>query len=118
MMTDSIRVGVVGCGFFAQNHLHSWKGLAGQGAELVAVCDIDPAKAKAAAENFGAARWHSDTEKMFREEKHGLVDIAAGPARHRRRHPDHRPKALRPRYGLLPRHDRCGAGGRGLPGGA
>jgi D-apiose dehydrogenase len=75
-MTDPIRVGVVGCGFFAQNHLHSWKGLAGQGAELAAVCDIDPAKAKAAAANFGAARWYSDPEKMFQAEKLGLVDIA------------------------------------------
>ena len=75
-MTDPIRVGVVGCGFFAQNHLHSWKGLTGEGAELVAVCDIDPAKAKAAAANFGAARWYSDPEKMFQAEKLGLVDIA------------------------------------------
>ena len=95
-MTDSIRVGVIGCGFFAQNHLHSWKGLAGQGAELVAVCDIDPAKAKAAAENFGAARWHSDPEKMFREEKLGLVDIATRSRRIRRWSCAPSPPASRP----------------------
>ncbi|MGH6893700.1 MAG: Gfo/Idh/MocA family protein [Dongiaceae bacterium] len=74
-MTDRISVAVVGCGFFARNHLHSWKDLAGQGVDLVAVCDIDSAKAKAAAEAFGVPRWYSDADSMLREEKLGLVDI-------------------------------------------
>jgi len=51
-MTERVRVGVIGCGFFARNHLHAWQDLAPAGADLVAVCDIDPAKAKAAAEAF------------------------------------------------------------------
>src|SRR5215475_10190 len=33
-MNGRTRVGVIGCGFFAQFHLHSWKGLAEQGADL------------------------------------------------------------------------------------
>src|SRR5690349_23753910 len=51
-----LRGGVIGCGFFAQNHLHSWAALRGTGAEgveLAAVCDRDGAKAQAAAERFG-----------------------------------------------------------------
>ena len=74
-MADPLRVGVVGCGFFAQNHLHSWKSLAGEGARLAAVCDIDPAKAKAAAETFGAPHWYSDVDRMLAAEKLDLVDI-------------------------------------------
>src|SRR5215470_11430326 len=82
-MNGRTRVGVIGCGFFAQFHLHSWKGLADQGADLVAVCDVDPAKAKAAAETFGAPRTYTDAETMLREEKLDLVDIATRMDTHR-----------------------------------
>jgi len=75
-MSDQIALGVVGCGFFAQNHLHAWGDLRGEGAEIAAVCDIDPAKAKAAAERFGVPCWFTDAETMFREQSLGLVDIA------------------------------------------
>ena len=81
-MADPLRVGVIGCGFFAQNHLHSWKSLAGEGASLTAVCDIDPAKAKAAAETFGAEHWYGDADRM----------LAADEARSRgHRHPGRDP---------------------------
>ena len=49
-MPAPLRLGLIGCGFFAQNHLHAWKDLEPEGVELVAVCDIDADKAKAAAE--------------------------------------------------------------------
>ena len=52
-MAQRIAIGLIGCGFFAQNHLHAWKDLAPEGADLVAVCDLDPAKANA------AARWRA-----------------------------------------------------------
>lgn len=74
-MAERIAVGLIGCGFFAQNHLHAWTDLAPEGADLVAVCDIDPGKAKAAGEKFGA-RWYTDAETMFTSERLGLVDIA------------------------------------------
>ncbi len=76
-MNDRTAVGLIGCGFFSRNHLHSWKDLAAAGADLVAVCDIDPAKAKAAAETFGVPRWYTDAATMFRDENLGLVDIVA-----------------------------------------
>lgn len=82
-MNDRTAVAVIGCGFFARNHLHSWKDLASQGADLVAVCDIDPEKAKAAAKTFGAPRWYSDPEELFRSEKPGLVDIVTRMETHR-----------------------------------
>ncbi len=74
-MSGQVQLGVIGCGFFARNHLNSWKDLRGAGAELVAVCDLDAAKAKAAAEEFGVPRWYDKPGAMFAGEKLDLVDI-------------------------------------------
>jgi D-apiose dehydrogenase len=82
-MAGKISVGVIGCGFFSGNHLNSWKDLAPEGADLVAVCDIDAAKAKAAAETYGVPRWYSDPETMFLRENLGLVDIVTRMDTHR-----------------------------------
>jgi predicted dehydrogenase len=76
MMAGRIRLGLIGCGFFAQNHLNAWKDLEAEGVDLVAVCDIDEAKARAAAEKFGVPNWYTDAETMFAKERLGLVDIA------------------------------------------
>ena len=75
-MAKRISIGVIGCGFFAQNHLNAWTDLKPAGADLVAVCDTDPAKAKAAAEKFNVPHWYTDAETMFSSEQLGLVDIA------------------------------------------
>jgi len=82
-MSGRVAIGVVGCGFFARNHLHSWKDLAPAGADLVAVCDLDAGKAKAAAEAFGVPHFYTDAETMFREQKLGLVDIVTRMDTHR-----------------------------------
>src|SRR5215207_2947748 len=81
-MMDRVAVGLVGCGFFSRNYLNSWKDLGPAGADLVAVCDLDPAKAKTAAEAFGVPHWYTDAEKMFRERNLGLVDIVTRMDRH------------------------------------
>jgi D-apiose dehydrogenase len=75
-MSEPIAVGMVGCGFFAQNHLNSWRDLRNAGANLVAVCDVDAGKAKAAADKFGVPHWYTDAATMFHEQKLGLIDIA------------------------------------------
>jgi predicted dehydrogenase len=82
-MAERIALGLVGCGFFAQNHLHSWNDLRSWGVDIVAVCDVDPARAKAAAEQFGVRHWYVDPETMFQEEKLGLVDIVTRTDTHR-----------------------------------
>ena len=82
-MSGRVAIGVVGCGFFARNHLHSWKDLAPAGADLVAVCDLDAGKAKAAAEAFGVPHFYTDAETMFGEQKLGLVDIVTRMDTHR-----------------------------------
>lgn len=82
-MAERVAIGVIGCGFFSRNHLHSWRDLAAEGADLVAVCDIDPEKAKAAAEAFNVPHWYSDAETMFRERQLDLVDIITRMDTHR-----------------------------------
>jgi predicted dehydrogenase len=82
-MAEPVRVALVGCGFFARNHLFSWKDLAAEGAELVAVCDIDPAKAAAAAKEFAVPHWYGDMDAMLAAEKIDLLDIATRMNTHR-----------------------------------
>ena len=79
---DRVRVALIGCGFYAQNHLQAWKELAARGADLVAVCDRDPAKAKAAGERFGAPSF-TDAAAMFDAVKVDLVDITTRMDTHR-----------------------------------
>lgn len=44
----TLRVGIVGCGRISRNHLEAFAGL--DGARVVGVCDVDPARAQATAE--------------------------------------------------------------------
>ena len=80
-MTGRLRGTVIGCGFFAENHLNGWASI--PGVELVAVCDLDPAKAASAAKRFGAGQHYTDAATMLREQKPDFVDIATTVASHR-----------------------------------
>ncbi len=68
-----MRGAVIGCGFFAQNHLKAWGDV--QGVDLVAVCDLDPAKARGAADLTGA-KPYNDVDMMFADQRLDFVDIA------------------------------------------
>jgi predicted dehydrogenase len=81
LVSDRINLGVIGCGFFAQNHLRSWHDLAAEGVTIAAVCDVDPEKAQAAAKKFNVPRWYTDA--AFAEEELGLVDIVTRMDTHR-----------------------------------
>jgi len=69
-----VKVGLIGCGFYAQNHLHAWRDLKADGAELVAVCDQDKAKAEAASRQFGVP-YFTDASTMLDALPIDLVDI-------------------------------------------
>jgi len=71
---------LIGCGFFARNHMRAWAGL--PGVRIVAVCDTDPAKAEAFARDFGA-RAHTDAAALLAEEAPDFADIAATVGSHR-----------------------------------
>lgn len=72
---------LIGCGFFAQNHMHAWAGI--DGVEIVAVCDRDAAKARDAVKRFGVARSYTDAVEMLATERPDFVDIATTSASHR-----------------------------------
>jgi len=81
MSGPALRGAVIGCGFFAQNHLHAWNNIAD--VRLVAVCDRDTEKAKAAAARFGVPAWYGDAAELFARENLDFVDIATTMPTHR-----------------------------------
>ena len=76
------RGALVGCGFFARNHLNAWAELADR-AKIVAVCDVDNEKAAAAAADFGILAFYTDFEQMLASEKPDFVDIVTTAPSHR-----------------------------------
>ena len=96
-----LRVGLIGCGFFAENHLAAWSSM--DDVVLAAVCDLDLEKARSAAERHKAGAYYGDAAEMLARERLDFVDIAttmeshAQPGRARRepKTPDDRAEAAR-----------------------
>jgi predicted dehydrogenase len=78
-----VRGAVIGCGFFAGNHLNGWAELRDH-CDIVAVCDRDGAKAKAAAERFGIPACYTDATAMLGAVKPDFVDIITTVETHRK----------------------------------
>jgi predicted dehydrogenase len=76
------RIGVIGCGFYAPNHLNAWAALGHEGAELAAVCDRDRASAERAGHAFGVPAY-TDAAAMLDAEGLDLVDIVTRHETHR-----------------------------------
>ena len=72
---------LIGCGFFAQNHLHAWRDIVG--VEIIAICDSDAARLKATSAAFGISRTYEDAAEMFAELDFDFVDIATTVCSHR-----------------------------------
>lgn len=71
---------VIGCGAIAREHLAVLAELGN--IEVVAVCDISPARAEAAAERFGIARSYTNHRDLLADLKPDLVHITTPPASH------------------------------------
>jgi predicted dehydrogenase len=78
---DDLRSGLIGCGFFARNHLRAWAEVAG--AQLVAVCDPDLQRAEAFAAEGAVPMVYVDLAEMLRSARLDFVDIVTPPATHR-----------------------------------
>lgn len=74
------RAALIGCGFFARNHLQAWAGI--PGIEIVAVCDTDRDRAESMARDFGVARVYTDARTLLAEVPLDVVDIATTAASH------------------------------------
>ena len=62
-----IGVAVVGSGSIARSHYAGWRRLVDSGqARLIAACDVDPARAAAAAQHYGAESTSTDFEEVVR----------------------------------------------------
>ena len=76
---EPLRVALVGCGLISLYHLRAWQAVA---AEVVAVCDLDRAKAEARAAEFAVARVYDDAAELFEQGDFDAVDIAASVGAH------------------------------------
>ena len=80
-MMANLRGALIGCGFFAINHLHGWK--QAQGAKIVAICDRSLERLKILGDHFDIASRYSDAADMLAKEKLDFVDIATTAPTHR-----------------------------------
>ncbi len=81
----SFRVAFVGCGRISGNHFEAFARV--PGLDLVAVCDIDPSRARAAGEQQGVP-WFTSYEQMLRDAPSDVVVVAT-------------PSSLHPAHGIL-----------------
>ncbi len=72
-MTDKLRVGLAGAGAISQYHLVGWSQI--PDAKLMAICDIDEARARAKAQAFNIPKVYTDFRAMIEQEKLDAVDI-------------------------------------------
>jgi predicted dehydrogenase len=69
-----LKGGLIGCGFFAHNHLHAWQEI--DGVAITALCDRDEGRLKEAGQKFGVSRLYTDAAQMIARESLDFVDIA------------------------------------------
>ncbi|WP_425373807.1 Gfo/Idh/MocA family protein [Phyllobacterium salinisoli] len=81
MPDKKLKGGLIGCGFFAHNHLHAWAEI--EGAEIAALCDRDEKRLEEASQKFGIANLYTDAAEMLASEALDFVDIATTVATHR-----------------------------------
>ena len=75
---------LIGCGFFAINHLNAWRDIAREGGvQLVAICDRNEARLREVQAMFGIERTYTDATEMFSKERLDFVDIATTAPSHR-----------------------------------
>jgi len=72
-MKDRLRVGIAGAGAISQYHLAGWSQT--PDANMVAICDVDEARARAKAQAFNIPRVYTDFHAMITSEKLDAVDI-------------------------------------------
>ncbi len=72
---------LIGCGFFAQNHMHAWRDI--EGVDIVALCDTDDDRLQATAHSFNVTRTYTDAGDMLAQGGFDFVDIATTVSSHR-----------------------------------
>jgi len=70
---DKLKFAVLGCGFWSKFQIGAWSEI--ENAELAAVYNRTPSKAKKIAEYFNVPRVYDNPEELFTREKPDFVDI-------------------------------------------
>lgn len=78
-MTQKLRFGIVGCGVIGPTHAEAINSLSD--AQLVAICDIVPERARKLANSYGATAY-TDMDEMLAREKLDVVTICTPSGRH------------------------------------
>jgi predicted dehydrogenase len=81
MTEQRLRIALLGCGFASEFHLKSWAMV--PGAEVVALCDPDPAKRQARAREFGVSRTFESIPALLQGIEVDAYDVATPPETHR-----------------------------------
>jgi D-apiose dehydrogenase len=76
-----LRGAVIGCGFFAAHQLNAWRAI--EGAEIIALCDLDRERLVETGRRFGVERLYPDAALLFAGERLDFVDIATTVPSHR-----------------------------------
>jgi predicted dehydrogenase len=79
-MTE-LRGALIGCGFFAINHLHAWRDV--DGASIVAICDVDQDRLESVGNLFDIKRRYERAEMLFEKGGFDFVDIATTVGSHK-----------------------------------
>ncbi len=74
---NGLRGLVVGAGYFSDFHLDAWSRISG--ATIIGVCDLDKAKARAAANKYEIDHVYSDVTSALERDDLDFVDLATGP---------------------------------------
>jgi predicted dehydrogenase len=64
---------IIGCGFFASNHMHAWKEL--NNVEIVAACDLNLNKVESFCNKFHIPNQFTSIEKMIQNIDLDFVDV-------------------------------------------
>ena len=72
---------LIGCGFFAQNHLHAWRDVAG--AEIIALCDTDTDRLQSTSDAFEIPQTYTNATELLTRNDLDFVDIATTVDTHR-----------------------------------
>ncbi len=80
-MSKPLRGALIGCGFVSQHHLAAWRRV--EGAEIVALCDLDAGRLAPAAEQNPGARTFREATAMFEADRFDFVEICTRPESHR-----------------------------------
>jgi predicted dehydrogenase len=80
MNASDVKVGLVGLGLVSKSHITAY--MAHPNATIVAVCDLDEARAKAVATAFGIPKCYTSYDRMLADPEINTVDIATPTVRH------------------------------------